>query len=49
MVNSICIGPIIVLKHLLGVICLQEDLDHRNDSTATAGEHHRIIIAAHPW
>ena len=49
MVNLICIGPILVLKHILGVVHLQEDLDHVNDSIDTAGEQHRIIITAHSW
>jgi len=42
MVNLICGGPIIALKNILGVVCLQVVFDH--DVIATTGEQCYIVI-----
>lgn len=41
MVNATFSGPVLALRHILGVVCLQEDLDQ---GMAAIGEQSRIVI-----
>ena len=50
MVSSVFSRPVIALKHILGVVCLQEDLDHEDDNMTVPGEerassfYHSLLI-----